>query len=101
MSVISSTAASARLTTQPCLAFSAASWKASSLRPGTRPTVRSAIEVMVGFPSTKRSATRASVLTDWGAGPVRQDVRERHRETGRVGGADQLLGVDAFPVFEA
>src|ERR1700677_1764503 len=68
--VISGTPASARLTGQPALAAAACSAKAAASTPGTRPTVTSAILVMVGAPSTIRRVTVASVLTDSGGVPA-------------------------------
>src|SRR6266566_3867332 len=68
-SVISGTPAKALLTGQPALAAWACSTKAASSRPGTRPTVTSAILVMVGTPSTGLRVTVASVCTDSGGLP--------------------------------
>src|ERR1700722_14282529 len=68
--VISGTPASARLTGQPALAAAAASANVLASMPGTRPTVTSAILVIVGAPSTGRRVTVASVRTESGGFPA-------------------------------
>jgi hypothetical protein len=64
--VISGTAANALLTGHPAFAAFACSMNAASSIPGTRPTVTSAIDVIVGEPSTGRKVTVASVCTESG-----------------------------------
>src|SRR5712692_9854179 len=76
-SVISGTAARARLTGQPAFAACACSTKPASSIPGTRPTVTSSILVIVGFPSTGRSVTVASVCTDSGGLPASARMLDR------------------------
>src|SRR6202041_270174 len=71
------TPASARLTGQPALAAAACSAKAAASTPGTRPTVTSAILVMVGTPSTIRRVTVASVRTDSGGVPACASMLDR------------------------
>src|SRR5579863_10080984 len=68
-SVISGTAARARLTGQPALAFAANSWKPASSMPGTLPTTPSSIFEIVGAPSTGRSVTVALTRIDSGGVP--------------------------------
>src|ERR1700689_5951834 len=68
--VISGPPARARLTGQPALAAAACSANAAASMPGTRPTVTSAILVMVGEPSTIRGGPMASVRRVSGGVPA-------------------------------
>ncbi len=95
------TAASAFEMGQPALAFCACSRNAASFMPGTAPSVSRSMRVIPN-PSACFSRCdlggRPNVLG--GRPGLREHVRKRHGETGRVGGADQFFGIGAAAVLE-
>ena len=84
---------SAWLTGQPVLAASAAATKSSADMPGTVPRT---VRWMPVIPSPGWKVTSAVVSSvSGGRARLGEPVGQRHREAGRVGGADQLLGARA------
>ena len=95
--VISGTPASARLTGQPALAASACLDERGLVDAG-HPARRDQRDLGDGgraVDEPQASPWRRSGPTPAGVPACASDVRQRHREAGRVGGGDQLLGVGA------
>ncbi len=89
-------------TGQPSFAFSAAALNPASSRPGTSPRTSSRIRVMRNPSPTFSMVQAAVVLMRCGRSLGRLEAGgQRHAETGRVRGRDQLFGVGALLALEA